>query len=80
MRLFSVGWGISGAIRAHMSQITFSQALQGYLLAVGACHLSAHPIRDYVNTFNEFIAYPGEDIAIEDITFNRFRRPVSFRR
>jgi hypothetical protein len=35
---------------AHMSKITFSQAMQGYFLAAGARHLSKHTIRDYLNT------------------------------
>ena len=51
-----------------MSQITFSQAMQGYLLAIGARHLSAHTVRDYVNTFNKFTAFLGEDRPIEEIT------------
>jgi len=33
-------------LETHMSQITFSQAMQGYLLAVGARHLSAHTISE----------------------------------
>ncbi len=51
-----------------MSQITFSQAMQGYMLAVGARHLSVHTIRDYANTFKKFTAYVGDDIPIEEIT------------
>jgi len=51
-----------------MSKITFSQAMQGYLLAIGASHLSEHTVKDYVNTFNKFTTFLGEDIPIEDIT------------
>jgi integrase/recombinase XerD len=51
-----------------MPQITFSQAIQGYLLAVGARHLSVHTISDYVNTFKKFTIFLGEDIPIEEIT------------
>ena len=51
-----------------MSKITFSQAMQGYLLAIGARHLSEHTVKDYVNTFNKFTAFLDEDIPIEDIT------------
>lgn len=51
-----------------MSKITFSQAMQGYLLAIGARHLSEHTVKDYVNTFNKFTTFLGEDIPIEDIT------------
>ncbi len=53
-----------------MSQITFSQAIQGYLLAVGARHLSTHTISDYANTFKKFTVFLGDDIPIEDITHN----------
>jgi site-specific recombinase XerD len=51
-----------------MSKITFSQAMQGYLLAIGARHLSEHTVKDYVNTFNKFTAFLSDDIPIEDIT------------
>lgn len=51
-----------------MSQITFSQARQGYLLAAGARHLSDHTIRDYVNTLTKFSNFLGEDLPIESIT------------
>jgi site-specific recombinase XerD len=51
-----------------MSKITFSQAMQGYLLAIGARHLSEHTVKDYLNTFNKCTAFLGEDIPIEDIT------------
>jgi len=52
-----------------MSKITFSQAIQGYLLAAGARHLSEHTIRDYVNTLTKFRKFLGDDnIPIEEIT------------
>ncbi len=51
-----------------MSKITFSQAMRGYLLTVGARHLSPHTIRDYANAFNKFTAFLGEDLPLEDIT------------
>lgn len=51
-----------------MSKITLSQARQGYLLAVGARHLSEHTVKDYLNTFNRFATFLGEDMAMEDIT------------
>jgi site-specific recombinase XerD len=51
-----------------MSKITFSQAMQGYLLAIGARHLSEHTVKDYVNTFHKFTTFLGEDVPIEDIT------------
>ena len=51
-----------------MSKITFSQAKEGYLLAVGARHLSEHTIRDYVNTLTKFSNFLNEDLPIEEIT------------
>lgn len=51
-----------------MSQITFSQSIEGYLLAIGARHLSAHTVRDYVNTFKKFGAFVGQDMPFENIT------------
>jgi site-specific recombinase XerD len=51
-----------------MSKITFSQAMQGYLLAIGARHLSEHTVKDYVNTFNKFTAFLSDDVPIEDIS------------
>lgn len=51
-----------------MSSITFSQAKQGYLLAIGARHLSVHTVKDYENTFKKFTAFLGEDVSIADIT------------
>jgi hypothetical protein len=51
-----------------MSQITFSQAKQGYLLAIGARHLSPHTISDYKNTFNKFTPFVGPDVPFASIT------------
>jgi hypothetical protein len=42
--------------------------MQGYLLAIGARHLSEHTVMDYVNTFNRFTAFLGEDLLFENIT------------
>jgi site-specific recombinase XerD len=42
--------------------------MQGYLLAIGARQLSEHTVKDYVNTFNKFTSFLGEDILTEDIT------------
>jgi site-specific recombinase XerD len=50
-----------------MSNITFSQAKQGYLLAAGARHLSEHTICDYVNTLTKFSNFLDEDLPIEEI-------------
>lgn len=51
-----------------MSKITFSQAKEGYLLAVGARHLSEHTIRDYVNTLTKFSNFLNEDLPVDEIT------------
>jgi hypothetical protein len=58
-------------LEAHISKITISQALQGYLLAVEARHLSEHTAKDYGNTFNRFTTFLSEDLIIEDITHNQ---------
>ena len=42
-----------------MSKITFSR--------IPARHLSEHTVKDYVNTFQKFTTFLGEDIPIEDI-------------
>ncbi len=51
-----------------MSKITLSQARQGYLLAVGARHLSEHTVKDYLNTFNKFATFLAKDMVMEEIT------------
>jgi len=51
-----------------MSKITLSQAKEGYLLAVGARHLSEHTILDYVNTLTKFSNFLNEDLPIDEIT------------
>jgi hypothetical protein len=40
-----------------MSTITFSQAIEGYLLNAGARHLSSYTIEDDRNTFRKFQKY-----------------------
>jgi site-specific recombinase XerD len=48
--------------------ISISQAIEGYLLAAGARHLSPHTIADYKNTFNKFLSCLDQDPPIADIT------------
>ena len=36
------------------SKLTFSQAVNGYLLAAQSRHLSQHTIDEYLNTFRKF--------------------------
>jgi len=43
------------------SQITFSQALEGYLLYADVRHLSPHTIADYTNTFRKLQTWLGDD-------------------
>jgi hypothetical protein len=38
-----------------MNSVTFSQIVDGYLLAANARHLSPHIIRDYITTFKKFL-------------------------
>ena len=43
------------------STITFSQAVNGYLLAAQSRHLSQHTIDEYLNTFRKFQASLDDD-------------------
>ena len=51
-----------------MNSVTFSQIVDGYLLAANARRLSPHTIRDYITTFNKFIRFQGDDLPIESIS------------
>jgi len=51
-----------------MNSVTFSQIVDGYLLAANARRLSPHTIRDYVTTFNKFIRFLEDDQPIDSIT------------
>jgi len=48
--------------------LTLKQFIQGYLLSIGARHLSPHTISDYKNTFNKFVPFVGPDIPFASIT------------
>jgi site-specific recombinase XerD len=50
------------------TQVSIFQAIDGFLLASGARHLSPHTIADYKNTFNKFLLYLDQDPPIADIT------------
>lgn len=50
------------------TQITFSQAVDGYFLAARARHLSSHTLADYSNTFRKFSAFLTTDPHIQSIT------------
>ena len=51
-----------------MNKITFSQAIDGYLLFANARRLSHHTIRDYTTTFRKFLDFLDEDPPVEEIT------------
>jgi site-specific recombinase XerD len=51
--------------------ISFSQAVQGYLLAAQARRLSEHTLADYVNTFRKFQAFMEGDPPLESISAHR---------
>jgi integrase/recombinase XerD len=48
--------------------ISFSQALEGFMLDAHSRHLSPHTILDYSNTFRKFLAFLGQDPPIAEIT------------
>ena len=56
------------------SQITFSQALEGYLLYADASRLSPHTIADYTNTFRKFQDFLSDDPPINEITADQVRQ------
>jgi site-specific recombinase XerD len=50
------------------NRITFSQAIEGYVMAAQARHLSPNTINDYLNTFSKFLDFLSEDPPIESIS------------
>jgi integrase/recombinase XerD len=55
-------------MKTQKHQITISQAMNGYLIAAGARHLSDHTIKDYQNTFKKFKVYIGPDVPFDSIS------------
>ena len=53
-----------------MNKLTFSQAIEGYLLNAGARHLSSHTIEDYLNTFHKFETYMESDPRFVEVSQN----------
>lgn len=51
-----------------MNSITFSQTVDGYLLAASARHLSQHTIRDYVTTYKKFSNFLIHDPPFDSIS------------
>lgn len=56
-----------------MDQISFSQAIEGYLLDANARHLSFHTIRDYMCTFRKFQDYLKDDPLLASIGAEQVR-------
>jgi integrase/recombinase XerD len=54
-----------------MKKITFTQALDGYVLYFQSRHLSPNTYNDYSNTFRKFIRFLVDDQPIEKITSNQ---------
>ena len=52
----------------HYSQIMFSKAVAGYLLAAEARHLSKNTLIDYSRTFRKFQEFLGEDLPFAKVT------------
>ena len=50
------------------SQISFSKAVEGYLLAAHARQLSETTIKDYINTFRKLLDFFEDDPPIDSIT------------
>ncbi len=53
-----------------MNNLTFSQAIEGYLLNAGARHLSPHTIVNYLNTSRKFEDYAEDDLCFVAVSQN----------
>jgi len=51
-----------------MKQLTYAQAVDGYLLDARAQRLSADTIRNYTLTYRRFGEWLGEELLLSDIT------------
>jgi integrase/recombinase XerD len=56
-----------------MDQITFSKAIDGYLIAANAHRLSTHTLADYSTTFRKLAQHLKSDPPIVSITTNQVR-------
>ena len=52
--------------------ITFSQAVDGFLLAARSRHLSQNTIKDYLNTYRKFLDFLAQDPLFAEITSRYF--------
>ena len=57
-----------------MNSITFSQTVEGYLLAAHARHLSPNTLNDYTNTYRKFLNFLESDPPFEEITTHQVER------
>jgi integrase/recombinase XerD len=55
-------------MKTQTPQISFSQAVAGYMFTIQARHLSEHTVLDYQGTLKKFKAFLVEDLPIADIT------------
>src|SRR5215207_9040901 len=53
---------------ADMKVFLFSKCMDGYLLSLGARHLSQHTIDDYTRTLTKFAKFLDEDYPVTQIT------------
>ena len=50
------------------TKISLTQAIEGYLLAAHARHLSPNTILDYTNTYRKFIKFYNSDPPMDEIS------------
>ena len=56
-----------------MDQITFSKAIDGYLIAAHARRLSSHTLADYSTTFRKLAQHLRNDLPIASFSTNQIR-------
>jgi site-specific recombinase XerD len=56
------------------NHISFSQSIEGYLLAAHARHLSPNTLNDYTNTYRKFLNFLESDPPFEEITTHQVER------
>lgn len=61
-----------------MTKITYSQAVEGFLLDQRARQLSPNTIRDYTNSLTKFADFIGDDPPLREITVDRVREFLAY--
>ena len=56
-----------------MNTITFSQAIEGFVLSLNARRLSQNTINDYLNTLRKFHLFLGEDPPMDEINLSQVK-------